>query len=56
MLGPQTDCVRTLCARLVIVGSEGERLYHVSLIIIIKARVSSLSEARSNREMLLQTN
>lgn len=48
--------VRTQCARLVIVGSEGERLYQVSLIIIIKARVSLLSEARSNREMFLQTN
>lgn len=32
-------------------GSEGERLYDVSLIIIIKARVSSLSEANLNREM-----
>lgn len=48
--------VRTQCARLVIVGSVGERLYQVSLIIIIKARVSLLSEARLKREMLLQTN
>lgn len=48
--------VRTQCVRLVIVGSEGERLYQVSLIIIIKARVSLLSEARLNSEMFLQTN